>query len=388
MFQSLDFFVLSCLFLSAESDAGQILRPQNVSLQWKSDFEPLLTWAPPQHSGENCTYTVSKRTWTKSPEEIYIEQTAPWSTYTVMEGGFLEVSVEAVCSGGVTVFLNHTSPVLVRNLNCIYSSKKSHCSWTPVSHTPDLAFFYRLQNEDQTTEADDDTLSPLKECSSYNYAAGVRTGCDLQADIKHAIHLLFNGTQKNMTVRNTFRRVLLENVRPSALEWNVTKNGSQLNISWIPPDIIDLSQWKFIINYTECDQIKVKTVDGDLSIQVKLVSHCRYRMAIKAQTTGAIQAETPWSDEKYFDADTDPNALVYAAAIIIPLMFAGLAVLTFMCCRKNKEKIFPKVPEPRDLISDISDNNNKSNVCNLYIPAVEEDNCKITLVIDPHSNLI
>lgn len=41
---------------------------------------------------------------------IQIKQTAPWSTYTVMEGGFLEVSVEAVCSGGVTVFLNHTSP--------------------------------------------------------------------------------------------------------------------------------------------------------------------------------------------------------------------------------------------------------------------------------------
>lgn len=72
-------------------------------------------------------------------------------------------------------------------------------------------FFPRLQNEDHTTEADDDTLSPLKECSSYNYAAGVRTGCDLQADIKHAIHILFNGTQKNMTVRNTFRRVLLQN---------------------------------------------------------------------------------------------------------------------------------------------------------------------------------
>lgn len=39
----------------------------------------------------------------------------------------------------------------------------------------------------------------------------------------------------------------------------------------------------------------------------------------------------------YADADTDPNALVYAAAIIIPLMFAGLAALTFMCCRKYVE---------------------------------------------------
>lgn len=88
------------------------------------------------------------------------------------------------------------------------------------------------------------------------------------------------------------------------------------------------------------------------------------------------------------DADTDPNASIYAA-IIIPLMFAGLAALTFVCCRKyvksaplylaptvvpsfasdiylslyrNKENIFPKVPQPRDLLSDVSDNNNKVTV--------------------------
>ena len=29
---------------------------------------------------------------------------------------------------------------------------------------------------------------------------------------------------------------------------------------------------------------------------------------------------------------------------------------------RNKERIFPKVPQPRDLISDIYDNNNKVNV--------------------------
>ncbi|KAA8582426.1 hypothetical protein FQN60_006483 [Etheostoma spectabile] len=81
-------------------------------------------------------------------------------------------------------------------------------------------------------------------------------------------------------------------------------------------------------------------------------------------------------------AETDPNAWLYAAAIV-PLMFAGLAVLGFVCFRKHKEHIFPKVPEPRDLVSDIFDNNNKSTVCNLYIPAEEEDNCKITLVEEP-----
>lgn len=96
------------------------------------------------------------------------------------------------------------------------------------------------------------------------------------------------------------------------------------------------------------------------------------------------------------DADAEPNAVVFAA-IIIPLVFASLAILTFVCCRKyvhsspsfflkiiclfpigcgvlfilfysnfvelslfrNKDHIFPKVPQPRDFLSDIYDNNNK-----------------------------
>ena len=33
------------------------------------------------------------------------------------------------------------------------------------------------------------------------------------------------------------------------------------------------------------------------------------------------------------DADTDSNASVYAV-ILVPLVFAGLAVLTLFCCRK------------------------------------------------------
>lgn len=91
------------------------------------------------------------------------------------------------------------------------------------------------------------------------------------------------------------------------------------------------------------------------------------------------------------DADTDPYAFVYAA-IIIPLMCAGLAALTFVCYRKyvtsfcidfschlvciwyltlalyrNKDNILPKIPKPRDLLSDISDNNNKVTVFFLFL---------------------
>ncbi|XP_034413096.1 interleukin-13 receptor subunit alpha-1 isoform X5 [Cyclopterus lumpus] len=83
--------------------------------------------------------------------------------------------------------------------------------------------------------------------------------------------------------------------------------------------------------------------------------------------------------------DSDPSAWLYAA-IIIPVMFAGLAALVLVCCRKNKEYMFPKVPEPRDLLSNISDNNNKSADHTLCVPAEEDDNCRISLVVDPLIN--
>ncbi|GLD72527.1 uncharacterized protein AKAME5_002385200 [Lates japonicus] len=137
------------------------------------------------------------------------------------------------------------------------------------------------------------------------------------------------------------------------------------------------------LNYTACNGHVEKDEHSLTSMQLDVIPHCKYCMTIKAKYRDL--GSTALSDEKCFDAETDPIALVYAA-IIIPLIFAGLATLTFVCCKRNKEHIFPKVPQPRDLLSDISDNNNKSTVYNLYIPAEEEENCKITLVMDPQIN--
>lgn len=167
-------------------------------------------------------------------------------------------------------------------------------------------------------------------------------------------------------------------VRPPPLNWTVVEVGDAFNISWIPPDVLGLDLWKFRINYTECGENKSVLIPHRTSHQLPRVAHCQYHMAIKAVYK---EHGTEWSDKKYFGAD--PNAVVYVVFILIPLMFAGLAVLAFVCCRRNKESIFPKVPEPRDLLSDISDNNNKITVRNLYVPAKEEEDCKITLVIDP-----
>ncbi|XP_075999882.1 uncharacterized protein LOC142993120 isoform X2 [Genypterus blacodes] len=290
--------------------------------------------------------------------------------FTVMNGGYLIFLVRAVCNGTSSgpVVINATYPDLLRDFRCsVRSSKLTHCSWHPSNLVPDLRFFYRLV--DQTNGA---KLLPLQECSQYD-TGGVQRGCSVQdANYMQNIDVLFNGTLNNSLIRNTYRIMLRNNVRPDALNWTVTQVGGDFHIRWSPPDI-KVKFWKYNISYTECNENKSLPVGEKTSTKLNRVSHCQYRMTIKAIYKG--KEVTPSSEEKYFGAETDPNALVYAA-VIIPLVFIVLVALACVCFRKHKESIFPKVPEPRDLLAD---NNNKIPVGHLYTPA-KEDNCEISVM--------
>ncbi|XP_026149425.1 interleukin-13 receptor subunit alpha-1 [Mastacembelus armatus] len=364
--QSLVLFLLPCLCHLVET--GQILPPQNISYHWNSDFQLHLSWAPPV---TNCTYQVVSETCDRDGITEDNQSESTWKHDVVMEGGNLTLSVRTLCNNthSEPAVLKFTYPVLVTDLQCyVRSSEQSYCSWVPASRGPVLRFFYwRLQYKE----------AQLEECPSYSFTEDMRTGCNLQVKYAEEIFISFNATLKNSSVKNTFKKHFLK-VRPPPLNWTVTKSGDKFNITWIPPDVTN--EWMFKIKYTECGKETQKTINKETSLQLDLVPHCPYRMAIMAEHHNGA---TPWSDEKMFDAETDPNVLVYLA-IIIPLTFSVLAVLMFVCCRNNKENIFPKVPQPRDLLSDISNNNNntKNTAYNLYIPVEEEENCKITLVTD------
>ncbi|XP_033466295.1 interleukin-13 receptor subunit alpha-1-like [Epinephelus lanceolatus] len=378
-FQSLALVVLSFLSVTAEAQQGQILQLQNVSLQWINDFQTQVSWAPVG----NCSYYG----YLKSSRQSNIAN--PWQKYVVMEGGSLQLTVEATCNGSRTykATINRTYPDLVRDLQCyLYAENKTRCSWNPVSpHVPDFKFFYRLINEAFTASADLKPSFDVKECSLYHFnAEGVKTGCDLDAGIHNNIDISFNGTLNNMLARNTFKIKLIDNVRHPALKWTVTKTGNKFNMRWTPPVIRGLN-WMFELKYTKCNETQTHEIKGgETSFELHADPNCPYSMAIRAvaKTNSDNRRKIPWSEEKHFGADTVPNGWLYAA-IIIPVMFGVLAVLMFVCFKKNKENIFPKVPEPRDLLTDISDNNNKYNVHNLYIQAEEEETCKITLLVDP-----
>ncbi|XP_008285384.1 uncharacterized protein LOC103361154 [Stegastes partitus] len=375
MFQTLHLFVLSCLFLTVTSQTGKILPPQNVTLQWIGAFQPHLSWSPPRHQGRNCTYEVSvDNREVKNYRKSFLD-TCSWERSSIiMSGGFLNFSVIAVCNGiyskpAVHVF---SDPELVKNFECyVYTRRNTHCGWVPDSHTSDLRFYYRLENHYAGGN------SELQECSLYNYTGGVRTGCEVKATDNHNIFVFFNGTLNNRLVRNTFERKLALNVRPPALQWTVTKTEDKFNISWTPPDVSPLNEWTFLLNYTECNVQKPDKRTNNTSCELDRNPDCRYCIAIKAKRAGG--GETPWSPYECFGKDID--ALVYMA-FIIPLGVTALAVLTFICCRKNIKKICPKIIKPADYISDIINNNNKGTVWNFPIPVEEEHTCEIT-VMDP-----
>ncbi|XP_065806695.1 uncharacterized protein [Labrus bergylta] len=377
---------ICCLFSGVELLTCQVLPPQNVTLTWPKDFWPRLSWAPPPHSMKNCKYQVKTRNNEGGIDGICtIVNNTSWSTRRVMEGGVLNLILQTVCNDtdeSVNVEIRSAYKDLVKDLQCfIESSTLTNCTWLHATKTSDLRFFYMFSNNDPNKSLEDESQwTPLVECSAYTY--GIRSGCGLQAKPTQTLFILLNGTLDNKPVRNTFKKSLL--VRPPALNWTVVEAENYFIINWIPPDVFSLDSWEFCIRYTEGDKLKNITTKKVTSYKLPRQSRYQYWISIQAKKD---ENKTPWTKEKYFSAATDPSAILYPV-VIIPLMCAGLAVLTVVCCRKNKKALFPKVPEPRDLLSEISNNNNKSVIHKLYIPAEEEENCKITLVMDPQTLLL
>uniref|UniRef100_A0A3P8TK81 Type I cytokine receptor cytokine-binding domain-containing protein n=1 Tax=Amphiprion percula TaxID=161767 RepID=A0A3P8TK81_AMPPE len=384
MFRSLDLLVLSCLFITVISETGKISPPQNFTLRWIDDFTPELSWIP-QDSVRNCNYTVTIIPQEGAPNRVTVF-TSKWSDFTILGGRSLNFSVTTDCSDDSSEPAVHSIcySELVKQLDCYnYAPGKTHCQWNPASDAPDLQFFYKLINQ---VGSSSDESSELQECPSYSYSTtGVRTGCELQASERHEINILFNGTVNDKPARNTFIKLLKDHVRPPALKWTVVKSKDAFSISWIAPDIFQPSNWKYNLRYTVCNktacnkpEILGLPKEEKTSYRLERDSQWQYCIAIQAVVETGGNGATPWSADQCFEEDLD--ALVFVA-FIIPCVVAILAALMFVCCRRNKDKFFPRIITPVDFITDI-DNNNKSNLYNLQAPAEEEQTCEIT-VLDP-----
>uniref|UniRef100_A0A3Q2ZQ97 Uncharacterized LOC108239408 n=2 Tax=Kryptolebias marmoratus TaxID=37003 RepID=A0A3Q2ZQ97_KRYMA len=332
----------------------------------------------------NCKYEGILKT-KEEDSEVYTEisyNKISFSDFIIMEGGFLQFSLQTICNEGQSepLVFEVTDPELVMDLECYsYALKKVYCSWSPASKTTDLHFFYKLVKENG-----EGTVTEIQECLLYNSTGDVKTGCHLQASTADDIHVVFKATLNNTLVRNTFRRDPLKDVRPPPLNWSVTESVDTFDITWVPPEMLQLGAWNFVIHYTECAENKEIHCDDTTSCQLKRVPDCKYCIWIEARSKIG-KGKTPLSDEKCFDpADGGFNPWLLAA-IFIPLVVAFLAVV--ICCFWiYKDRILPKVPGPRDLLSDDLGNNNVNSLYKLYVPAEEKENCCVTLIADTQTN--
>lgn len=356
----------------------KVLPPENVRLGWREGLYQALTWTPPKHSLHNCQYHINSTIRENGSKKIAFQTKSGtefnWYEYRALNGGFLNISIQTVCNGSSSeaVFIGLDDPDL--KLDCaIRSSSLVHCSWKPPP-SAQLSLFYNA-----ATEPYSEVFDELRECPQYTE---LRSGCDLPVTTKHSIqdlsilpiNLLLNGTLGNRTIRNVHKIISLKlNLPP--LNWTVTESKEKFLINWNPPPF-NLN-WKYIINYTSCDRPLVSRELSKPPFEFNREAACSYRITMRGVVL--YIGGTEWTKEKYFGAASEPNLLLLAV-VLIPMVLTVLVVLTLLWIRKNKDRLWPKVPQPNfKLFEDLMNNNNKTN---LHLPKAEEE-CEVTLVVDP-----
>ncbi|XP_015253359.1 PREDICTED: interleukin-13 receptor subunit alpha-1-like [Cyprinodon variegatus] len=373
MFQCLDLIALTCLVLAAETASGQIPPPQNLSVFWENDFTPEFSWIPPPDSLPNCTYYVKMNGKFEFLDKIDISATTykPKNKVFMKKGHMYEFSLTIKCgknNKSEPAILELNYPELLTSRDCYrHTSNDVRCSWTPAPAATGLRFFYGMEFHYE------DRIEEMQECTSYIYNGSVKSGCDLKASSNAVIEIVFNATLNNTLVRNTFLEDHFK-LKPPPPEVNVTKTESEFKISWNDPGELGLNTFKL---NSYCNDVKEEFIIEERRWEtVKRDRNCRYCFSVQAQDID----NSPESEQKCFDADSnvDPSLLACGLAVVLIVI---LAVLFFLWFQRKKETIFPKVPAPRDYLSDIS-NNSQSSFRKLFIEAEEEENCKVTLVKD------
>lgn len=373
-------FLWCCFLTGVVSD--KVLPPENVRLGWKDDLYPELSWTHPNHSMQNCRYHIVstiKDAGKNYPASFKVNGTDEyWTHQRVPKGGFLHISIQTICSGriseAVIVGLNDTDIPL----SCVIrSSTLTQCTWDPPA-SAQLSFFYSLGKSFQEISKFD----KLRECPHYN---SKRTGCDLKMKMKmkvadQAIIVVLNGTLGNGTIRNIYPSKFVPLKLPP-LNWTVKDSKEQFLISWTPPEFD--SYWEYIISYTKCNNTgSIEISDSTHSRELDRVAECPYRISMRGVVEGI--GETEWTPDKHYGAVSVTNPVLFAV-VLIPLVLAVLVVLSSLWCMKNKDKLFPKVPQPNsELFKDLINNNNKMNVHNFPFPKEEEEECPVILVLDPN----
>uniref|UniRef100_A0AAY5KXW6 Type I cytokine receptor cytokine-binding domain-containing protein n=1 Tax=Esox lucius TaxID=8010 RepID=A0AAY5KXW6_ESOLU len=332
--------------------------PVNLTISWKNEFCLELSWRLPENVDENwknCKYLIS---------DDRLSDTR-YETCVSLEGG-VNFSVQTQCNGMQSQPVVHTIAApreLVKDFHCFYySSNALNCSWLPTNQSPEDIHLYYAYSETEIN------VSNTSECRSYRRNVGGKTGCLVRVDFRTLkVYFQVNGTVNGSSLRNTFKVIPKDNVKPPAPKVKITKKENNLNLSWNHPNISKSHCWNYKLNYSRCQESLNKTTKSN-SETIPYDPRCQYRVQIKAvYSSNCGEGESDWSGVE-----------IYATLFLF--------VILFLCCfMKHKEKIFPKIPQPSMTYKDTlnSSKEPKTFKGNLYVPVEENVEYKISLEKEP-----
>uniref|UniRef100_A0A3P8YZA7 Type I cytokine receptor cytokine-binding domain-containing protein n=1 Tax=Esox lucius TaxID=8010 RepID=A0A3P8YZA7_ESOLU len=344
-------YLLVLLWIREVTVEKVLPQPLDLSLTWYNEFCVKLSWNAPRDLDASCEvkymFDVTRNGRLLASER---KMKTEFERCLSLEGD-VHFSVQTECnksSRSQPVVYTIAAPTeLVKNFYCfINSTVDMNCMWIAADQAPENLHLYYSYAETRTT------VSNLSRCSDYLHREGKKTGCHIRGHFGALVFLQVNGTVNGSSLRNTFEVSPLYNVKPAAPMVNITKEGTELNLSWDYPEIGATYCWDYILNYSKCKEHLNKLIESKQpKANIPYDPRCQYRVQVKAvYSKDCGLGGSDWSKVAVYGEDEWSNIVI---AIAIPSSVFLLVILFFCCLMKHREKMFPKIPQPSLIFKDI-----------------------------------
>ncbi|XP_063043620.1 interleukin-13 receptor subunit alpha-1 [Engraulis encrasicolus] len=371
-----------CVFMSAPGDTESLPPPVNATLTWNKEFCPVIEWTRPNIS-DTCVvnYTVSKYRGSASPQPTKVRDPRYLSKCESREEDLtFEISTRPLqnCPG-----LKASSPIrihyprlpdVVKGFTCAYYASESlNCSWHPDDRHTNLRSYYSFSNNSSVTE--------LRPCPHDQYEGSRLIGCHLRSSLvgPNHVYFLINASSDHTPIYSTYHRDIKYFYRPPPPVVSVSLVKANLNISWSPPNFRQLGCFHYQLHYNACGKHEVQTHE-ETSVTVPYDPKCQYSIRVKTFVPTCGGGESLPSQVQTYGPDSGDAVLVLVAVgVCVFLVLCALLVCFFY---KYKEKLLPKIPEPR------LDRSIRGLMERLYVPVSEDVEGNLEVCVDTRQPML
>ncbi|XP_056317127.1 interleukin-13 receptor subunit alpha-1 isoform X1 [Danio aesculapii] len=393
-------FSVSLMFVGVES-MSELPPPKNLNFKWETPFTLNLTWDKPEDLDPEClvNYTISV-----SSSQICSNNNIDKRRVAANKVLLNVSNVNGLCINVTTNLDNcgdRRSPpkiitipappvLLVTDRDFAYSHDQLKCTWRPAVDVKDLGFYYWYKREpplESLIRCIPDETMKMGGCVIHNTHL---------KDINVFGHMfyLFNGTYNGTVVNNTFKdENVKQYVRLKKPQLTVQRVGDSLMFQTNASDLDEFEKgcYKYNYTYSECGKESRNFTELINKSTHQYDPYCKYRARVQIHFSNDCgRGFSELSDEVYYGENSNPNTPALLALIIIPLMVSCCLIVSLVLLRRNKDILFPKVPDPSLFFKEMLNSNVNVPVelpansldNKLYVPAEEILEYRISLEQD------